>query len=645
MKKYLAAFLAALMVLSVCFVPAAAAEEESAVNLVDAKGFNDLVEMGMEEVQYPTIMLPGINHSVYYVMDENGDVKLNDDGAKLETGLLLIDSSNIVGKIIKKLLAPLLGTLLTQHDLKLTQAVYDLVGDLFCYMKMNENGEPANPIGVYDYQDPVSLWPEDKQDWFYNMMPMQPYTSIPYESGVEGGNGTLEDMTYLCTFPLLGNPMESAYKLKEMVDRLAAEYGKVNLCAVSLGGTLLTAYLDIIEEEDLAKINQVIGFVAVLDGTSVIADFYAREWAITDEKMYNSFFPYLMEQLGEDAMLGYLVNILIRIFPQDVLYDIISSAFEGILDTLLVNDPQFWATVPSYRYEELADKYLAEGSVLREKTDRFQEARLNIKDHLTTANEKYGVKVSTISGYNMRFDEGEYAFFGLVKSVDTVNSDAIIDVTSTSLGATAGACHQTIEAAGLLKDDSVLTPDGLLDVSTCLFPDSAFFFKGQHHEIGRNDNAVKLAALIMIGAVDSITDTELYPQVNGTRNSRRIVRPDGGYLVRAEEILADDTGAYTDEQKAYVQEAYDFAIDVIDDTICDPVATAEAEQKLFDAFVICGTETADEPESPLNAYLAKFLKHTSDRLWATRGASGFFELPDILEKAGSDLIADINTAC
>ncbi len=636
MKKYLAVFLAALMMLSVCFIPAGAAEtetEESAVSYVGAETFDDLVELGMEETQYPTIMLPGINHSVYFVDNDNdGVADVDSAGNTLESGLLLMNTADLVGTILKDLVGPLLGTLMFQTDMGLTDAIYDLVGEVFCYMSMNEEGKPNNNIGLYDYQTPVSLWDEDDKGWFYNMMPMQPYTSIPYEnSKVEGGNGTLEDMTYLCTFPLLGDTIESAYKLKDMVDRLAAEYGKVNLCAVSLGGTLLTAYLDIIEEEDLAKINQIIGFVAVMDGTSIIADFYAREWAITEEKMYNSFFPYLMEQLGEDPMIGYIINIAIRIFPQQVLYDIISAAFEGILDTLLLNDPQFWATVPKDRYEALADRYLAEGSVMREKTDRMQEARLNLEDTLVLANEKYGVKVSTISGYNMRFDEGEYAFFGLVKSVDFVNSDAIIDVRSTSLGATAGAPHQTVEAAGLLTEDSVLTPDGLIDVSTCLFPDSAFFFKGQHHEIGRNDNAVKLAALIMTGAIESVNDTALYPQVNGTRNSRRIVRPDGGYLVRAEEILANEEGLYTAEQLAAVQEAYDFACDVIDDTICDAELTKEAEQALFDSFVICGLETADEGTDLLTTVMGKLFKRMSDGLWARRGASGFFELPDIAE--------------
>ncbi len=635
MKKYLAVFLAALMMLSVCFIPAGAVDaeaEEGTVNYVGAETFDDLVELGMEETQYPTIMLPGINHSVYFVDNDNdGVADVDSAGNTLESGLLLMNTADLVGTILKDLVGPLLGTLMFQTDMGLTDAIYDLVGEVFCYMSMNEEGKPNNNIGLYDYQTPVSLWDEDDRGWFYNMMPMQPYTSIPYESGVEGGNNTLEDMTYLCTFPLLGDTIESAYKLKDMVDRLAAEYGKVNLCAVSLGGTLLTAYLDIIEEEDLAKINQIIGFVAVMDGTSIIADFYAREWAITEEKMYNSFFPYLMEQLGEDPMIGYIINVAIRIFPQQVLYDIISAAFEGILDTLLLNDPQFWATVPKDRYEALADRYLAEGSVMREKTDRMQQARLNLEDTLVLANEKYGVKVSTISGYNMRFDEGEYAFFGLVKSVDFVNSDAIIDVRSTSLGATAGAPHQTVEAAGLLTEDSVLTPDGLIDVSTCLFPDSAFFFKGQHHEIGRNDNAVKLAALIMTGAIESVNDTELYPQVNGTRNSRRMVRPDGGYLVRAEEILANEEGLYTAEQLAAVQEAYDFACDVIDDTICDAELTKEAEQALFDSFVICGLETADEGTDLLTTVMGKLFKRMSDGLWARRGASGFFELPDIAE--------------
>ena len=643
MKKYLAVFLAALMMLSALVIPVGAEETDAAddVNLLDAQTYAELVKLGMDEVQYPTIMLPGINHSVYYVEDENGNPALNKDGGKIESGLLLLDTDNLVGTIFKDLLFPLMTSLTLQHDAGLSDAVYDLVGNIFHYMKVDENGDPVNKIGLYDYQTPVSLWDEETKAWFYRMMPMEPYTSIPYDSGLEGGNGTIEDLIYICTFPLLGNPMESAVKLKEMVDRLAAEYGKVNLCAVSLGGTLLTAYLDLIEEEDYSKLNSIIGFVAVLDGTSIIADFYERNWAITDEKMYNSFFPYLMEELGEDAMLGYLVNILIRIFPQKVLYNIISRAFEALLDTMIVNTPQFWAMMPADRYEAIADMYLTEGSVLKAKTDRFQQARLHVKDHLWTANQEYGVKVFTVSGYNMRFDQGEYAYFGLVKSVDTVNSDAIIDVRSTSLGATAGAPHQTIEAAGLLTENSVLTPDGLLDISTCLFPDTAFFFKGQHHEIGRNDNAVKLAALLMIGAIDDVYSTPLFPQVNGTRNTRTLVRSDNGWLVRAREILADENGTYTDEQKAMLQEAYDYTMGVIDQTICNQDDVDTATEKMRDAFIACGVESAPEEPSLFNKTIAKILKHMSDRLWATRGASGFFEAPDLVENVVDNVVNSV----
>ena len=65
-----------------------------------------------------------------------------------------------------------------------------------------------------------------------------------------------------------------------------------------------------------------------------------------------------------------------------------SSSFTGamsaILDTLMLNCPQFWAMLPSYRYEALAERYLADKPVLKARTDAFQQARLNLNQSVYT---------------------------------------------------------------------------------------------------------------------------------------------------------------------------------------------------------------------------------------------------------------------
>lgn len=55
-----------------------------------------------DEVQYPTIVLPGISQSDSFLADENGDPVLRENGKPLRGGLLIIDPDRTVQSALKK---------------------------------------------------------------------------------------------------------------------------------------------------------------------------------------------------------------------------------------------------------------------------------------------------------------------------------------------------------------------------------------------------------------------------------------------------------------------------------------------------------------------------------------------------------------
>jgi uncharacterized alpha/beta hydrolase family protein len=58
---------------------------------------------------------------------------------------------------------------------------------------------------------------------------------------------------------------------------------KVNIVTISLGGTILTAYLELYKNTNYPDINKVLNVVSCLDGTDVMGDFYMRNFNIEDE--------------------------------------------------------------------------------------------------------------------------------------------------------------------------------------------------------------------------------------------------------------------------------------------------------------------------------------------------------------------------
>ncbi len=471
----------------------------------------------------PVIVLPGINHSPTYLYDKNNKPCMY-NGRRIGGTLLIPNEAALSKKAIAKVIARVLGAVVFRTDFGIGKAMYDLVCEIFRFQRCDEKGDYIENLKTQRWNHSLKNMTEDELAWVYRMVPMK---SLVDEIG--------EDHVYFFTFNLVGDPMDSADELDKYIEMVKVQTGhdKVTLLPVSLGGTILTAYLEKYGHE---KIDRIVNTVACLDGTDIAADFFAREWRLDDDYFYHQFVTDVLAESKCKTSLSRLVNSLLHIIPQSGIDAFLSGSISGILDSIMLNCPQFWAMLPSYRYSVLAERYLGGKPKLRARTDSFQAARLNLRQNILTAVAD-GVHVDFIACANLDFGEEMYTYFNIVASAEKVNSDGIINLSSTTLGATGAYGKSTLDGMDYKKRTYCDNPghnhvssDGTVDVSTAILPENTWIFLGQHHEVGRNDVVLNLIKAIILGEVTNVNDNpEMYPQYNGlchTQNIRRWKLPE-----------------------------------------------------------------------------------------------------------------------
>lgn len=624
--KLLSLFLAVLLGVSAVTVASAAPAEGESADL------SAQVQKAMtkEDEVYPTIILPGISQSVSYLADENGNPVLNADGNELSGGLMIIDSAGIVGKVLKKLLLPLFVTLITQRDsMGFTDKIYDLGCDLFSIQKSNPDGTPAQNLITRTFDCSVGEMTEADRNNFYRQIPMQDLASRIGEENI-----------YLFAFPLLGNPVENGKDLQEYIDFVKQERNaeKVNLVSVSLGGTVLTSWADY-EGADYGDVNKIINVVSLLDGTDVMGDLMERNFNLDNEFVFSEFFPNIMDSIGNKSM-GYLVNILVRILPRSVFEKTLTRLTDSVLDTFLLNSPQFWAMVPKDRYAgtngyaNLSERYLNEPGreLLKAKTDRFHEAQLALHDNLLQMKQD-GVGIYNISGYNLDFGYGDYSYFGIVGSTKTTNSDAMIPIQSTSLGATAVTANTQFSEEYLAgKDLKYISPNKSVDASTALFKETTWFYENQHHEVGRTDLVLELASEILTGHIDSVeTDTVRFPQFIEGRKTNSLTNA----IRDAKNILANPKeNNAIDSKLPALQAAADEAQNFLNTTYSGGQATVDAlTLKLRVAMAEAKGEVYTDPSADTKLSFSEWLlKAISDAVYKYVGPIGYSDKTGYAQK-------------
>lgn len=491
----------------------------------------------------PTIIVPGLFQCETKLYDENGQVATDANGEPLKAPFFMDTTEEIATKAIKEALAPLFNMVINQEDRQqeAAHALADVLGDVIGEkIRCDENGDFVYDVRATKYDKSFAELSKYDQEYILKALPITKLIDIA------GGENL-----YIFSYASLGNMDKTVAELYDFIQSVKEQSGsdKVNLIPISQGGSIANGLMQMYADngrEMGEDINRLVFVIPALNGSSLIGEIY--EYGILDdpEYLYGTMIPSLTDDLT-----GNIINIALRIIPEEDLNNVLDIVVDELVEEYLGFSTLLWGLCPSENYPGAREKYLLDenSTEIVKQTDKFYQAQLNSDANILRAIES-GVKVFDIVAYNC-------PLYQLVDCWDDVNADGIIQLDSTSMGATSFGVDVELPRDYVPTHSNCSDPENhnhkdpnrIVDVCTGLLPETTFYFFGQNHEKVSSNNVV-MSLVCDLVTNESFTDVysypDRYPQFNVARNSRPLEN-------EIKKLEALDTSAMTDEQVAELE--------------------------------------------------------------------------------------------
>ena len=456
MKKFLSVFLSLVMVFSVIL---------PAFSWVDPSGSRS---------QIPVIRISGDGEALYDA--EGNKIFHYKDIAKL----LKSDSENPENSELYKSMAenmlPALAKGLALDDWDdFYAALESEIGKIFANSLLDENGNVTNGSGLSQKR-------KDQMEKKRN-----------YSQKGSKGYFSWEDYWFHYDWRL--DPMETADDFHTFVQDIKRTTGceKVGVAATCLGTNIVMAYVAKYGAKDIQGIAM---DGSVVGGAEILSDIICAKFDVAPPAVMRVLRD--VEGLGMFSMDEFLSATIDMLVQTGILEGVISTTeklfydklVEGVTSAFALSTfytwPNYWACVTPEDYED-AKYYVfgAEGSEKRikyagliEKLDRYdREVRQRVPELLQKIKDD-GANFGVISKYG-------FQMIPITSTSDAI-SDQFASVTRSSFGATTSNVYETLSEDYIAKKTAegkgrYISPDKLIDASTCLFPDNTWFIKGSSH--------------------------------------------------------------------------------------------------------------------------------------------------------------------
>ena len=294
------------------------------------------------------------------------------------------------------------------------------------------------------------------------------------------------------------DPIETAAEFKSFVDDILASTGceQVGVVASCLGTNVVTAYLAVYPEHAKEHIRGVAFDGSVVSGAEMLSEAISgkfcvdltainrtlRDCAAIGMFDVDEFVTITLDMLDRTG-----VDEALLAFPRKVLYD---KLVKGVTSALALSTfytwPNYWACVSKEDYPtaleyvfgpEGSEKRTTYAGLIAKLNNYDRVVRQRVPEILKTTVEN-GVHFGVISKYG-------FQTLPICKTNDQV-SDQFATVKRSSFGATTGTIYHDLPDEYLAQRTAdgfgdYLSPDGQIDASTCLFPESTWFIKGSSH--------------------------------------------------------------------------------------------------------------------------------------------------------------------
>ncbi len=468
MKKLIAVMLSVLMIFGVFAVPASAAGEE-------------------KHEKCPVIFIAGTSISI---CDEDGNViptgfeVLTEDGNGEDT----YTKEQIIETVINILLPFVAEGLPFDRWDNYGDALYEELAPIWDKTQLDGDGNAKYGTGVSKEQ--VKKWDD---------------TAEKVDAGADG-KFKISDYQFIYDWRL--SPYDHVERLHAYIETVmrTTNCNQVALFGRCIGGALIDAYLE--EYGSCGYVKKVFYDEVLSNGSAAISDCFSGNINFGDKhaQAYINQTEYFGQQ-GEILDLSGVNDLALEIITR--LFGLITQL--GVTDAILgdvkdLYDRLYGALMPSLLlatgfatwgshwvsvYEEDFDDAInlvfgEEGSERRAEYDGLIEKLIYIREHLTSQRpdmynkfmEEYGIEFGALASYGL-------ASAPIIKHHDETG-DTLVGVQDSSFGATSAGLFTTLPelyiservAAGY---GEYISPDGKIDASTCLFPETTWFLKNNPH--------------------------------------------------------------------------------------------------------------------------------------------------------------------
>ena len=448
------------------------------------------VSAAQTDTEYPIIYVTGTRSKLY--ADKNNPSESN------RVWKIGVD----IGATVKEALAPCLkelamGIVRDDYDAYCDELVNAVV-PLFEKVVLDKNGEASNGSGV-EKESAVRSYPTKHSGyglWDYN---------IVYDWRL--------------------SPMDICHQLKNHIDRVKSITGeeKVVLIGRCMGANMISAYFTEYYDHAKLSIDNIVMYEPSSLGLDILGAIYSGQLSL-DDKRVDEFLNYylthgdLIEDETTAELIAVLVSILQEIRALGIATELVNKLLEKVKDNLIPrlllgtfgSFPSYWSMVGEEYYED-AMEFVFGGKEEEYKgfIEKNNDWHYNVMKKLPEtmkALEKDGVPFSVLVKYNIP----SYPFYENAKQ----QTDMVSDVYHVSFYATSANFGETLSDSYIngLSDKKYLSPDKVIDASTCLFPDSTWFFKNISHD--PFPESINKLIRLFIASNGSLTvfDNENYPQ-------------------------------------------------------------------------------------------------------------------------------------
>ena len=367
--------------------------------------------------------------------------------------------------------------------------------DLFDAARCDENGDPVTP-SHYDF--PKGSIAKDPESSHYS-----DESAIGRLLGSKIGKENVYIFTYDWRLDIPGIVDNS---LAPYIEKVKEETGsdQVKIVAASMGSAVTNTYLSKYEyRNDVKKVVLISG---AGQGVQFVKDIYTTNPVFINRKAMAPYFKTVLgiaPAIGVSAISNYLCQIA---------QTLMDSQYEKLWTEFVEKDllcwPSMWELAGhSPEMEQLLKS--TKNEVFQNKVMSYYNLQDGIKNTFDKLKKK-GVELCFTSNYNL-------TGVPVTPNAHKVNTDYLIDTFHTSFGATVADIGKTLGEKYKQKNDDGhehLSPDGVIDASTCYAPENTWFIKNLLHVSFPEDSPQTkfICWLVLTDKVNIETASDKYPQ-------------------------------------------------------------------------------------------------------------------------------------